>query len=96
MLTHPGPKGNSSPPCPALMPRTQPPCPPVKADPPASKVLPGTRRGTDDGGEGGSHQQGEEHQVEQTLHPVVADTDEGVQVVLQQEMGWGRAGDGGG
>lgn len=59
-------------------------------------MLPGARCGADDGGEGGGHQQGEEDQVEQTLHPIVADADKGVQVVLWQERGWDRAGGVGG
>lgn len=61
-------------------------------NPPAGKELPGTWCGTDDGREAGGHQQGEKDQVEQTLHPVVADANESVQVVLQQEMGQGRDG----
>lgn len=57
--------------------------------PPACQVPPGTRRSTDHGGKGGGHQQGEEHQVEQPLHAIVADANESVQVVLQQWDGVG-------
>lgn len=60
---------------------------PLPGSPPGGKVLPGPRPCTHHGGERQGSQEGEEAQEEQALEPVVADTSEGIQVVLQRGSG---------
>lgn len=51
--------------------------------PPAGDEGPGAGDGTQHGTEGTGSQQGEQAEVEQPLHPVVAHPHQGIQVVLQ-------------
>lgn len=52
---------------------------------PVNEVFPGTRSGTDQGGESQGGQEGEESKEEQALNAIIADASESIQVVLGKQ-----------